>query len=880
MGRIYAASDPNVSEREKRNQEKMRQLASQGMVLLENNNVLPFDEQAKKIALYGVGARHTIKGGTGSGEVNSRTVINVEQGLLEAGFTITTKSWLNKYDQIVKKSFQDWEQQGAEDIRNGISPLLYLMEKTFQMPVPLPIIEEDFRDSETDTAIYVVSRKSGEGSDRRNCSGDYQLSDEEKDNLTFLADHYQKVVVLLNTGGVIDTKFLRQTKGIGALLLISQAGSISGSAVADVLCGRVNPSGKLTDTWAENYEDYPFSQEFSHVNGDLDDAYYKEGIYVGYRYFDTFNICLAYCFGHGKSYTTFAIHPVMVKTSSDKVSLHLEVLNTGSVPGKEVAEVYYSAPDGKLERPYQELAAFAKTKLLMPNERQELYIEFPIKQMAAYHEQQAAWILEPGYYYLRVGNSSRNTVIAGALKLDKELKTEELKNLVPLDCELKELTKKGAVSYTYPNEEAEKEKARKTACVFDDSITGKKIQYRGKSEAVKDGNSEAVLTLEAVKEGKASLSELISQLSKEELAGLCVGKIKGSFSAIGNAGTTVPGAAGETNDALAVSRGIRAMILADGPAGLRLNKEFALDQDGNLIHEGGFDLPPLIQEAIESMHPANEEKHKANQEVKKYYQYCTAIPIATLLAQSWDLDLIRECGEMVGGEMEEFGVTLWLAPGMNIHRNPLCGRNFEYYSEDPLLSGMCAAADTLGVQSRPGIGTTIKHFAANNQEDNRSFQNSHISERALREIYLKGFELCIKVSQPMSIMTSYNLLNGVHTANSYDLLTAILRDEWGFQGIVMTDWGTTGGMFLFSNNPKYPSSSAAMCIKAGNDLIMPGVKEDMEDILVSVDAEEGSVFCPITLGELQNCVGNILKLLMQTACYENAEPYSCPPLSN
>ena len=255
-----------------------------------------------------------------------------------------------------------------------------------------------------------------------------------------------------------------------------------------------------------------------------------------------------------------------------------------------------------------------------------------------------------------------------------------------------------------------------------------------------------------------------------------------------------------------------------------------MDEEGNIGGDGGFDTLAIMREAMEATMPGR----KLGEKTETYYQYCTAIPIATLLAQSWDMELIEECGSIVGEEMEEFGITLWLAPGMNIHRNPLCGRNFEYYSEDPLLSGMCAAADTKGVQSHPGVGTTIKHFATNNQEDNRSFENNHVGERALREIYLKGFEVCIKTARPMSIMTSYNLLNGVHTANRYDMLTSAARDEWGFDGIVMTDWGTTGSMSLFNTQPKYPSSSAAMCIQAGNDLIMPGTKEDIEEIVKAV----------------------------------------------
>nr|MBO6295421.1 glycoside hydrolase family 3 protein [Schwartzia sp. (in: firmicutes)] len=292
------------------------------------------------------------------------------------------------------------------------------------------------------------------------------------------------------------------------------------------------------------------------------------------------------------------------------------------------------------------------------------------------------------------------------------------------------------------------------------------------------------------------------------------------------------------------------------PAGLRLSKTFVADSMDNII-------PGLGESALggmEQLFGITVPERPAD--AVDYYQYCTAIPIATLLAQTWDLALIEEAGDIVGEEMEEFGVTLWLAPGMNIQRNPLCGRNFEYYSEDPLVSGLCAAADTKGIQKHPGCGTTIKHFAMNNQEDNRSHVNAHCSERAIREIYLKGFEIAVKTSAPLSLMTSYNLLNGLHTANNYELLTSVLRDEWGFDGLVMTDWGTTGGGDM---NPavdnKYGFSNAAGCIKAGNDLVMPGSQEDVNAIIAAVGADSSKNPYALTLAELQACAKRILSLV-------------------
>lgn len=860
MGKIYAAKNPEMSFREKENQNRMRQLASQGMVLLENDGTLPLALSVRKLALYGVGARHTVKGGTGSGDVNSRIVVNVEQGLENAGYIITTKNWLDRYDEILMQAYNSWGETGAREIKDGLNPLIYLMEKSFKGIPAQAVTEEDVRNSDTDTAIYVLSRNSGEGADRHNCPGDYQFSQEEERDLTFLTEHYAHVIVLLNVGGVVDTRFLRKTKGISAVLLMSQAGSASGDAVADIISGKVNPSGKLTDTWAETYEDYPFSQEFSHNNGDLDDAYYKEGVYVGYRYFDTFNVTPAYCFGYGKSFTDFTIKTENVRADEKTVTVEVIVRNTGKFAGKEVVQVYYSAPAGRLEKPYQELAGFRKTTDLKPGESERLTLSFPADSMASYCEEDAAWILESGIYYIRVGNSSRNTHIAGAVELKQSVYTEQGRNLFQADTCIEELSAGNIKSFSYENEAEEKKRAEQFAVhIQAEKIECREIFYRQSQPVMKIPEDESILTLEDVKRGRIHLEDLVGQMTPEEMTLLCVGKVKEWFSAIGNACTTVPGAAGDTTDNLLENRKIPSIIMADGPAGLRLTRKFQIDAQGNVGGDGGFTFPEVMQEAMESVMP----KSDMGEPTGTYYQYCTAIPVATLLAQSWDMDLIETCGAVVGEEMLEFGVNLWLAPGMNIHRNPLCGRNFEYYSEDPLLSGMCAAADTRGVQRYHGAGTTIKHFATNNQEDNRSFENNHVTERTLREIYLKGFEFCIKNAQPLAVMTSYNLLNGLHTANNYNLLTALARDEWGFQGLIMTDWGTTGSMQMFNHDPKYPSSSAAMCIKAGNDLIMPGMREDIEDILCSLDKREGEVLCPLEMSDLQNTTKNILQVILK-----------------
>ena len=710
----------------------------------------------------------------------------------------------------------------------------------------------------------MLSRNSGEGKDRTPGAGDYELSDTEKTAIANLANAYGNLIVVLNVGGVIDTKFLRAQEGIGAILLMSQAGNIGGHALADVLTGKVSPSGHLTTTWAENYEDYPNAKTFSHMNGDIHDEYYEEGIYVGYRYFDTFDVTPAYPFGYGKSYTTFDVKTEEVTADAKQISVKVCVTNTGATySGKEVVQVYYSAPTGKLEKPYQELAAYVKTKELAPGESEELIITYQVDRMASYDVQRASYVLEAGTYYVRVGVNSRATKVSAAVVLDQETVTEVLSNRLVLDCEMNELSSADVTPYGYAEEEAEKEQACKLDIASTD-IETKTVTYE---ETIAANTSEKKITMQDVMSGQATLDDLVGQLTIPEMAELCVGTSRGNMGGdtaiIGSSSAVVPGAAGDTTSLMIEDRDIRNLVLADGPAGLRLSKHFKADAEGNVI-PGTSDAPIPGMDLLMAGSP----KPEIPEDAIDYYQYCTAIPIATLLAQTWDVDAIKECGDIVGEEMKEFGVTLWLAPGMNIHRNPLCGRNFEYYSEDPLVAGKCAAADTLGVQQHAGVGTTIKHFALNNQEDNRMHTNAHVSERAAREIYLKGFELAVKEAKPMSIMTSYNLINGIHSANNKDLLTAITRNEWGFDGIVMTDWGTTGGMEMNQGMEfKYGCSSAAGCIKAGNDLTMPGKQEDVDEIIASVGAKDGDVVCPITLGDLQTCAKRMLNTIMKSSAY-------------
>ncbi len=803
--------------KETENTKISRYAATQGMVLLENRNqVLPIT--TKKIALFGGGAYATVKGGTGSGNVSNSYEISINQGFVNAGYTVTSSGWIEKfgseYDRIQK-----------EDTTLSAIQKFWSGEK---IVVPDPeVTEEDIAvASLADTAIYVISRNTGENYDRTTSKGDYYLSDIEKNNLRLMANSFKTSIVVLNTC-VMDTKFFNEIDGLDALIVMSQAGMEGGAALVEVLDGTVTPSGKLTDTWANDYNDYPTSESFSENDGNSMQENYEEGIYVGYRYFDSFNITPTYEFGYGLSYTDFSIKVENVNIEGERVKVQAKVTNTGlTYSGKEVVQVYFSAPDGKLDKPYQELVAFGKTDILAPQESQTLEISYPIAQMSSYDETVAAYILEAGDYLIRVGNSSRNTKVSAILRLDEKKITEQLSNQAPLDQDFKDLTSRDATSYSYDAETDEIASAPKIQ-IKSDSITTKNnaSKYNDSSvttylpegskyeSAYKPGSMMALnnyeekieyvpsyknIKLYDVYNGKITMEEFVAQLDIETLATLVNGIGSGSeYSVeveqpIEGAKKTQGKAAGVTTSNYINSYGIPNTVLADGPAGLH--------------------MPPLVSEnqslSVELHEDKTKNEGQAKRQVLKMDNDCTAFPVGTLLAQSWDIDLIKKIGKAFANEMLERNATVVLAPGMNIHRDPLCGRNFEYYSEDPFVTGMAGSMFTLGVQSYPGVGVSIKHFVANNQETNRRCSNSSVSERALRELYLKGFEMVVRSAQPMTVMTSYNKLNGIYCTNRYDLCTHILRGEWGFDGYVMTDWGVLG--------------DDALNMYAGNDVIMGG----------------------------------------------------------
>ena len=823
-----ATSDPLPSTREKANRETSTRIAEEGIVLLENKGVLPFDSGVRTIALYGSGARHTIKGGTGSGDVNVRDYVTVEQGLLNSGYSVVTGEVLAEYDGILQNARLIYDASVRERAKAGaFAGLIAMMSNPFIPPVFPGLTEEVLCRHPADAAVYVLSRNSGEGADRRAIPGDYYLSEQEISDITLLAGQYQKFALLLNVGGVVELSPVKDLPG--AIVLMGQGGSGCGDAAAAVLSGRETPSGRLTATWAEQYADYPFAAEF----GDKYDSYYKEGVFVGYRWFDSLGKDVLYPFGYGLSYTAFTLSIQGTELSGHRVSVRVAVKNTGVRPGKEVVQLYAAPKSPGLEKPYQSLVAFKKTKLLQPGEEQTLTLNFDAELFAVYHEQRAVWLIEQGEYCLLCGTDSRTTTPCAVVSLPESILLQQCENKLRGE-RIEEI---GSTRYfTFPEQLPVLRLDPGAFCPV-------KHDYTQRSAADVEG------------------------LTDRELATLCIGAARIDLSAVTVVGTFsegLPGAAGETTSLL-TEKGVPSITMVDGPAGVRVNP---------ILHEknGGYLSDPREDPIFSKLITADTAPVDLSGSVTRY-QYCTALPVASMLAQSWNPELLYQAGELIAAEMELLGVDIWLAPAMNIQRNPLCGRNFEYFSEDPLLTGVCAAALTNGVQSRPGKCVSIKHFAANNQETNRNFHNVHVSERTLREIYLRGYEICLKNSKPATVMTALNLINGVHTACDHDLLTDILRREWGFNGIVMTDWGTTG-VPGSNQGQKYDCCYASDCIRAGNDLIMPGSKRDLDYLLA--DLENGK----LDPEDVRRCGGNILKLLREiesegrngTVCTENQRP--------
>ena len=759
----------------------LRETAAECTLFLNKNDEFPISNPSS-VLLIGSGARNTIKGGLGSGDIESRHYTTCEEGLENAGFKITTKEWLNKYPLYKEKKIKE-----HLDYINKLE-MKYNGTAKFYM-ISFPEYDYDLQINEqekkADIAIYVLARNSGEGMDRRRIKGDILLTDTEIKDILYLNNNYKKFMLVLNVCGVVD---LSPVKEVSNILLLSQLGVVTGDILADIILGKQNPSGKLATTWA-SIKDYKFINNFGNIN----DTYYIEGVYVGYRYFDSARVNPLYHFGYGKSYTSFSISKISLSNVKEEIKIKVKVKNIGNFDGKEVIQVYVSPSQENEDKPYQSLVAFKKTPKLKPSEETIIELTFKLRNVARYDSERAYYILDKGRYIIRVGNDSYKTTIYGFIKLNEDIITEKLKNIYK-DYKI------GFNEY-------------KPKITIDDDLNGiqKIILNKNDFEFKKvDYNFEY------------KINDKLKKLKNEELAYMCLGEfVDMNERKIGIVGYT-------TKQVKKVKNYLR---MADGPQGIRITKVYNYfnksRQYNRLSPNPGINFSFIYLSKLENISLSknlyNEEDNYSNNSHVKY-QYTTAIPIETAVAQSFNTELAEKYGEIIRKEMDIYKIDIWLGPGLNIHRNILCGRNFEYYSEDPLVTGKMGASIIKSVQSNNNKGATPKHFAGNNQEMNRNNNNGRISERALREIYLKGFQIAIEESHPFSIMTSYNLINGEHTSQSKDLLIDILRNEWNFKGLIMTDWSTSGSVNF--KTAKYPPQYSYKILKAGNNIMMPGSKKD------------------------------------------------------
>lgn len=940
-----------ISEREQRHRILAREAAEESIVLLKNDGVLPLPTGIP-VALFGAGAGLTIKGGTGSGDVNVRHSVSIYDGFTLARVRVTSKDWIEDYEERYELARQAWKKQILDECGGSTDGQLFFDTYTshaFEMPEGRPIEDTDVQDAKT--AVYVISRVAGEGSDRHLAQGDYYLTDHELEDLRVLATLVEKIVIVINAGAPVDLTVLEAMPEVKAILFMGQAGEEGGNACARILLGFVNPSAKLTATWAKRYMDYPGAMDFSDVRAQLAEgnvsgaasscadravtgdaasvgnadggsavdgasqgakaaekidrdallarSRYEEGIYVGYRYFDSFGVAPRYHFGHGLSYTSFSITAEAPRAAADGLYIPVTVENSGNpYAGKEVVQVYAACPqpaaisgadgvnaaatdetaetlaeaavDGgagvkasaqaKVEaKEYKRLVAFRKTRLLAPGEQETMTLHVDGRALASfrtdYDAAHGAWVIEAGRYAIFVGDSSEESrlQLAGVVEVTEEKVLEIVPHICPVkDADFHECTapveslrrKTQAWSDTWATMKQAAQQGKRIA-----GLSGKLGWTQALGETVWAPGEEPVFR-NAQDDIDRMAHAIASALEVKDLIPLLMGEFDMHASALGSAGQRVPGTAGETSRALEELLHVPGISMADGPAGLRLTRSYLVELATDEALSVGIDAN--LENGFFASEPAEPEKYA------RWYQFTTAWPVGTNLAQTWNEELLGAVGRATGVEMEEFHVAWWLAPGMNIHRNPLNGRNFEYYSEDPLLTGKMGAAITKGVQALPGVGTTIKHFACNNQENNRMGVDAIVSERALREIYLRGFEIAIKESQPMCIMTSYNEINGVHSANNADICTEAARREWHFQGVIMTDWATTLA---------YGGADAAGCITAGNDLIMPGTPSDRERL------EQAYAEGQLSEADIRSCAERVLNIVLRTNGYEDATSY-------
>lgn len=806
-----------------------RKIAEESIVLLKNaDHILPLKEK-KEITFFGRTQIGTLYSGNGSGGANIAGCGTILEECEKRG--IKPESLLKEFyeykasaEQVTEEDEFDWTKV-SEMVNSGI---MYEIFGKYKAPLDEYDVPETliFQAAEkTDTAIFVIGRNSGGEECDRHLPEDYYLTRSEESLLKDICTHFANVVIVLNVNGLIDLSWMKKYASIKSLLFIGIPGEEGASALAGILTGEINPSGKLAVTIAEHYEDYPSADHFSwdkeHLENILDyESYglsseengstgftkspvtvYWEDIYTGYRYFDTFGKQVLYPFGYGLSYTAFAISDALVKKQNGGILVTADVKNIGEMSGKEVIQIYLSKvyPAEGVERPYQELKGFEKTSDLAPGEKEQVKIWIPWRELAVYDEERAAWVIESGDYLLKMGNSSRDTFVKGLICVEKTILAEQCTNCLNItECN------NGKIEFL-----TQKENDAEMASVL--NITEQNKDVSGQNiifvtpEDVHDVQENRKCGKETISKAETTVSERekernLAELSIKELAALCVGYGPGTpFAAVGDRSdpSTIfddegkpmttnshpTGYPGYVSPAIE-EKGIKSVFYKDGPAGI-----------------GGV-----------------------------------AWPTEMLIACSFDKKLWQMFGDAVGKECEEQQVNVWLAPAVNLHRNPLCGRNFEYFSEDPYLTGVCACEITKGVQNSRPVIVCPKHFAANEQETfrrgnagkNVDAVDSILTERALREQYLKPFEMLVKDAGIACIMTSFNKINGSFSGGSHDLCTHILREEWGFEGAVVTDWGDMDMVV-----------DGADAVAAGNDIVMPGGPPVIRQILKGY--EEGRV---------------------------------------
>ena len=764
-------------------------MVSEGIVMLKNEkNALPLDTD-KEVAVFGRIQFHYYKSGTGSGGmVNVTKVVNILDGLIDNGVKVNEK---------LLGTYRKWDKENPFDLGEGWGGEPWSQK---EMPLDEGLVKETAKSCET--AIVIIGRTAGEEQDNRLEAGSYLLSDDEIAMLKVVRENFKKVVLLLNVGNIIDMTDINRIAP-DSVLYVWQGGMTGGKGTADVLTGKVSPSGKLPDTIAYKTSDYPSDANFGREkNRDI----YAEDIYVGYRYFETFaKEKVLYPFGFGLSYTAFEIKTEKAEITEGAVKLSVSVKNIGSYKGKEVIEVYCEAPQGRLGKAARVLCGFEKTKELVPQEDQVVEIAVDIAKLASYDDSgvtgnKSCYVLEAGEYKFYVGSDVRSAEYACSFEQGEDFVTERLTQaLAPVESfeRIKPVCKGGAFSIgreAVPVSEVD-ESARRLEKL------PKEIAYTG----------DKGIKLWDVKNGKNTMDEFIAQLSDYDLSCIIRGEGMGSPRVTAGTASAFGGVSENLN-----GFGIPAGCCSDGPSGMRLDcgtKAFSL-------------------------------------------------PNGTMIASSFNKELTSELFTFMGLEMAANKVDCLLGPGMNIHRHPLNGRNFEYFSEDPFLTGKMAAAELKGMAGA-GVTGTIKHFCANNRETNRHFIDSVVSERALREIYLKGFEIAVKEGGASSVMTTYGRVNGLWTAGNFDLNTVILREEWGFKGFTMTDWWAN----INVRGKEPDKTDLAAMARAQNDVYMVCPDGEKNDDNTLVALENGG----IERCELQRNAANICGFLLHTNALKRAE---------